>query len=243
MLGIVAAFKEETADYLARGRFRQVERSGPYRFYRARRGPSAVLVLGAVGKPRAKEATRRLIEDYGPRLVVSAGFAGAARPKLSTGDVFVCDRVVSMDGPPAFWTVDSANERLLRFGSSGSNGDPGPVGCVSVSQFVQVRSMKSWLGRVLSVGVVDQESYWVTEVAAAHGLPQAVVRAVLDPLEEDLPDFLVDALRPGAGSPKARALRYGLRRPHRVRRLMRLSAQVKLASQSLADCLESQPWN
>ena len=242
MLGIVAAFKEETADYLSRGRFREVERSGPYRFYRARRGPSAVLVLGAVGKPRAQEATRRLIENYGPEMVVSAGFAGAVRPKLSTGDVFVCDRVVSMDGPPAFWTVDSASERLLGCGSSATNGHSSPMGCVSVPQFVQVGSMKSWLGKVLQVGVIDQESYWVADVAAAHGLPQAVVRAVLDPLEDEMPDFLVDALRPGVGSPKVRALRYGLRRPHRVRRLLRLSAQVKLASQSLADCLESQPW-
>ncbi len=243
MLGIVAAFKEETADYLSRGRFREVERSGPYRFYRARRGPSAVLVLGAVGKPRAKEATSRLIENYGPEIVVSAGFAGAVRPKLRTGDVFVCDRVVSMDGPPAFWTVDSANERLLACGSSATDGHYNPTGCVSVSQFVHVGSMKSWLGRVLRVGVIDRESYWVTDVAASYGVQQAVVRAVLDTLEDNMPDFLVDALSPGAGSPKVRALRYGLKHPHRVRRLIRLSAQVKMAGRSLSECLASQPWN
>ncbi len=243
MLGIVAAFKEEVSEYLARGRFRLVERNGPYRFYRARRGPAAALALGAVGKRGATEATRHLVENYGPRLVVSAGFAGAVRPDLDTGDVFVCDRVLSMEGPPASWAVENANERLLSRDSSTAKNGARPIGCVSVSQFVQSTPMKAWLGKVLRVGVIDLESYWVTDVAAAHDVPHAVVRVVLDPMDHAMPDFLAGSMRPGAGSARARAVRYALRRPHRVGGLLRLSAQVKLARRSLADYLDSQPWN
>ena len=243
MLGIVAAFKEEVSEYIARGRFRLVERSGPYQFYRARRGPAAALVLGAVGKRGAREATGHLLDNYGPRLVVSAGFAGAVRPDLNTGDVFVCDRVLSMEGPPASWTVENANERLLSRGSSAANNGARPMGCVSVSQFVRSAPMKAWLGKVLRVGVIDLESYWVTDVAASHGVPHAVVRVVLDPMDRAMPDFLADSMRPGAGSARVKALCYALRRPHRVGGLLRLSSQVKLARRSLADYLTSQPWN
>ena len=272
MLGIVAAFKEEAIDYLGRGRFRPVERSGPYRFYRARRGPSAVLALGAVGKRGATEATRKLVEDYGPRLVVSAGFAGSVRRDLSTGDAFLCDRVFSLEGPPAFWTADNASELpLLRAPNGngnganghanghgnganghdanghGSNGDGGngharPMGCVSVSQFVQGASMKAWLGRVLPVSVIDMESYWVSDVAASYGLPHVVVRAVLDGPEDPMPEFLVDAMRSG-GSPRLRAMRYAVAHPHRLRWMLRLAAQTKLARRSLSDCLEAHLWN
>ena len=243
MLGIVVAFKEEASEYLARGRFRLVERSGPYRFYRARRGPAAALVVGAVGKRGATEATRHLVENYGPSLVVSAGFAGAVRPDLNTGDVFVCDRVLSMEGPPASWSVEIANERLLSAGPSAAENGARPMGCVSVSQFVQNAPMKAWLGKALRVGVIDLESYWVTDVAASHNVPHAVVRVVLDPMDHAMPNFLADYMRPGAGSAVVEAVRYALRRPHRVGGLLRLSTQVKRARRSLADCLDSQPWN
>ena len=242
MLGIVAAFKEEASEYLVRGRFRLVERNGPYRFYRARRGPAAALVLGAVGKRGAREATHQLLENYSPHLVVSAGFAGAVRPDLNTGDVFACDRVLSMEGPPASWTVENANERLLGQVSSAGD-DTQPMGCVSVSQFVQSTPMKAWLGKVLRVGVIDLESYWVTDVAAAHGVPHAVVRVVLDRMDRAMPDFLAESMRPGAGSTRVKALRYALLRPHRVGGLLRLSSQVKLARRSLADYLASRSWN
>ena len=242
MLGIVAAFKEEVSEYLIRGRFRLVERNGPYRFFRARRGPAAALVLGAVGKSGATEATSQLLENYGPRLVVSAGFAGAVRPDLDTGDVLACDRVLSMEGPPASWTVENANERLLSQASSAARNGAQPMGCVSVSQFVQSTPMKAWLGKVLQVGVIDLESYWVTDVAAAHDVPHAVVRVVLDPMDRAMPNFLADSMRPGVGSARVKALRYALLRPHRVGGLLRLSGQVKLARRSLADYLASQPW-
>ena len=243
MLGIVAAFKEEVSEYIARGRFRLVERSGPYRFYRARRGPAAALALGAVGKSGAREATQHLLENYSPSLVVSAGFAGAVRPDLNTGDVFACDRVLSMEGPPASWTVENANERLLSQVSSAAGNGAQSMGCVSVSQFVRSTPMKAWLGKVLRVGVIDLESYWVTDVAAAHDVPHAVVRVVLDRMDRAMPDFLADSMRPGAGSARVKALRYALLRPHRVGGLLRLASQVKLARRSLADYLASQSWN
>ena len=256
MLGIVAAFKDEAREYLKRGRFRLAKRSGPFRFYLARKGPPAALVLGAVGKLGAIEATRKLVEDYSPQFVVSAGFAGAVRPDLRAGDVFLCDRVLSLEGPPAFWAADNASERLVPYtanghanGGSGHNGHANgngrakTVGCVTVPQFVHGSPMKAWLGRVLPVSVIDMESYWVSETASAYDTPHAVVRAVLDTIDDPMPEFLDAAMRLNSGSPRLRAMRYAMGHPLRVRRLMRLASRVKLARRSLADCLEAQPWN
>lgn len=49
------------------------------------------LVRAGVGKVRAKEATERIIKDFSPELLISAGFCGGLIEELRVGDVVVSD--------------------------------------------------------------------------------------------------------------------------------------------------------
>ena len=247
MLGIVTAFREETRDYLKQGGFRLVERNGRFKFYRSEAESGVALVQGGVGRWQAVEATRQLVEGYAPTLIVSAGFAGGVQKGLSAGDVFVCERVMSVKGPAALWRAGAANERLLEAAHLADMRDShegySPPGCLSVPQLVPSSSMKAWIGRKFPVSVIDMESYWVSETAASFGIRHAVVRAVLDPVEQTLPTFVGDAVSSRGGPAWVHALKYASAKPWETPKLFKLASQAKRAGKSLAAFLETQTWN
>lgn len=49
------------------------------------------LVRAGVGKVKAKEATERIIEEFHPELIISAGFCGGLMEDIKVGDVVVSD--------------------------------------------------------------------------------------------------------------------------------------------------------
>ena len=49
--------------------------------------PEAMVAIGGIGEKRARHAAEVVIEHAQPKLLVSAGMAGAISPKLKVGDV------------------------------------------------------------------------------------------------------------------------------------------------------------
>ena len=241
MLAIVAAFKEEVHSYLKRGGFGLVDRDESVRFYQRKSDSRVVVAEGGAGRGGAQEVTRRVIEAYHPDFIVCAGFAGGVRRGLRPGDLFVCDRLMSIDGPTFSWQPASARELPPRDLDSevldGLRGDYARCSCLSVPWFVPSGSTKGWIGETLPVSIVDMESYWVSETAASLDIPHMVVRSVLDPVEQTLPAFVSRAVREGDGRKWTSALSYALRRPADLPALLRLPAQVRVASISLAEFL------
>ena len=243
MLGIVAAFKEEVNHYLKSGGFRLVAREGGLRTYQSPTGHLAVIV-GGVGRKGAEEATRLLIDGYRPEFIVSAGFAGAVRKGIAPGDVFVCDRLMSIEGPAAFWQPENVKERSpmdagAMEGLAGSDGDHARYalcGCLTVPQLVPSSEMKVWIGNTLPVSLVDMEGYWVSETAAASGIPHLMVRSVLDTVEQTLPEFVGVAMSMQRAR-WIRAARHLIRKPGEAPGLLRLARLAKVSAASLGDCL------
>lgn len=239
MLAVVAAFKEEVKDYLERRAFRLESQEKPLRFYESPEEPGVVVVVGAFGRTRAEQATKRVIERYKPDYIVSAGFAGGSRGGLRPGDLFVCDRLMSMEGPASLWGTTSPNERPpLVVDLPGWIVEDGEerfeyCGCMSVTQLVPTSKMKEWIGTTYSVGVIDMESYWVSEMAESHGISHVVVRSVLDPLEQTLPKFVGEAVADKEGHRWIAALRYLATNLTDAPKLLELPKQVKAASASL----------
>ena len=245
MLAIIAAFKEEVNEYLKRGDFRVVARHESLRFYQRPTDSSLVLVEGAVGRQRAEEATRQVIERYGPDFIVSAGFAGGVHPDVRLGDLFICDRLIAVEGPAALWRLDTLKERppmdlshLERL-TDGEHAyqEYARCGCLSVSEFVPSSSMKAWIGTTFGVSIIDMESYWVSKIAVAHDIPHLVVRSVLDTAKETLPAFVGDTVRGEIVRRWVRAVKYMVSRPTEAPSLIRLATQVKVAGKSLSDFL------
>ena len=245
MLGIVSAFKEEVGDYLSAGRFRPDGRDGALRYYRSAVEPDVVVLEGAVGRERASEATSSMIERFEPHLIVSAGFAAGAQEGLNPGDLFLCDTLMSIDGPAALWPTKTPETKSLSGMAMADslvhdlNGAHSyTVGaCLSVPELMSGRSMKGWIGDTFPVSVIDMESYWVSEVASSHHLPHLVVRCVLDPVGQTLPP-LVGALVSDVRGPRwFKAMKHVIANPTEIPALIALARQTRVARASLCTFL------
>ena len=229
MIAVVTAIGSEVRAFLREGEFALAEELGGVRFLRSARMPGVVVAEGGMGRERADAACRLSVERYRPDLIVSAGFAGAARPGARAGDLLVCTRLWSLTGAPETWRVDRAvSHTLIDAGAMGQLADAlgaiegGWGECVTVDRLCAESDRKAWLGRSLGVDLVDLESYWVSEAAAELGLPHLVVRAVLDAAEVPLPPYAVRAAeRPDLRSPRAAAA-HVLGHPAEIPSLMRL---------------------
>lgn len=94
------------------------------------------------------------------------------------------------------------------------------------------RVAKERAARSFSAVAVDMETMAIASVASSYQLPFACVRAVLDPLEVELPAD--DLIEPAGGRLRPTALlRILLQRPKTVRELSHLKGLQRVAVQSL----------
>ncbi len=248
MLGIIAAFKEEVEDYLREGRFKMVDRVDSISFYQSISAPDVTVAVGGIGKDRAEAATGLLIDRYPPSYIVCAGFAGGVREGIGPGDLFLCDRLYSLEGPATFWGLDTAEERSVgdaavinHLTKTAGDGDVNykVAGCLSVPDLASGSLMKGWIGDNFPVDIIDMESYWVSKAAAAEGIRHVVVRSVLDPLEQTLPAFVGEAFDDSNRRRWVRAAGYVMRRPREASTMLRLAKQSGVASASLGGLLST----
>ena len=245
MLAVVAAFREEVKDYLNKGEFRAVDRGDAARFYVSSVKPEVVVVEGAIGRQRAQDATTELIERYNPEFILSAGFAGGVKAGLRPGDLFIGGLLLSIEGPPVFWGAANVAEQTVRdepflnelIGNPADEGQVARIcGCLSVPQIVSSSSMKTWIGNTFPVSIIDMESFWVCQTAAGSGIPHAVVRSVLDPMERALLSTVSQVVNDGSRS-WARLAKSLITTPAELPKLIHLAWQVNVARASLGEFL------
>jgi adenosylhomocysteine nucleosidase len=249
VIAIVIALRSEAEGFLRASRFERVSGTTDNGVSFESRTLAGVAVIEAgVGRARAEAATRLALERYRPDLVVSAGFAGAARPGLSAGHLVLCDSLCALEGPPSDWTpqrvrqgrapsaalLDRTAALLGGLGGAWSRG-----GCISVDALVSEPDAKAWLGRNLPVSVVDMESFWVCQEAERSGVPYLALRAVLDPAGQAMPAYVGLAVADPARQTWRSAAAHLLRRPADSPALMRLALQYRLARGTLAAALEA----
>ena len=248
MIAIVAALREELAGYLAHGGFELANRNENVRCYSSAIERRVVVVEGGVGRRRAEAATRLAVERFSPDFIISAGFAGGVKPGLNTGDLFLCDRVWSVEGPPDSWTLEAALSRSVadevvpgrlnglfdKLGTRFRRGD-----CLTAPELVPSSSLKRWVGATFPVNIVDMESFWVSQTAEQFGVPCIVVRSVLDPVEQTLPPFVAQVAAGGDKSGWLYTLRYVLARPTQIPGLIRVASQARVARDALATILRA----
>ncbi len=248
MYAIVTALREEVSRYLRRGDFRESTQSNGVGVFESPSHPDVVVLEGGIGRENAEEATRYALKTFSPEFIISAGFAGAVTPELDAGNLFLCNQISAIDGPPATWSesgaepIQSADDGLVREMSERvrTAGEQfGSCGCMTVSTFISGSGLKSWIGSRFPVQVVDMESYWVCSLAAEHSVPSVVVRSVLDRSDQDLPYFVSCEARDSRRNRWSRALKHLARRPLDGPGLLRLRTQSRLANESLSGFLEA----
>ncbi len=142
----------------------------------------------------ALDAAERLAR-IGVSGLLSFGLAGGLDPALAPGDLPVPRTV--LEGDAVFETDPALRARL------GPGAEAPLLGAQGV---ISGAGYKAILFQATGACAVDLESGAVARVAARHGLPFAVLRAVCDPAERTLPPAaLVGARRAGRHGARAGA--------------------------------------
>ncbi len=183
--------------------------------------PAGALVEVGGGTPAGAEAAGARAVARGARGLVSFGFAGGLDPALAAGALVVAEAV--LEGVMRFEATPALAAAL------------GPVrGVVLAADAVVVDVEAKGAARAASGAVaVDLESGAVARVAARHGLPFAVVRAISDPAGRALPPAALVALDARGRVALGRVLASLLRRPGQIGDLVALARGSARARESL----------
>ena len=173
-LAIVAALEREVRPLVKSWRVTDKEHDG--RRFRFFENGEVVVVCGGIGGAAARRASEAVIAIFDPKIVCSAGFAGALDPKLRVGDVVRPSSVINA-GDGSRTVVEGGEGVLVSFGS------------------VATPAQKSKLRDSFGADTVDMEAAAVARSAEARGKEFTVVKAVSDEIDFEFPaiERFVDA--------------------------------------------------
>ena len=182
---------------------------------RIARGLGLVAIGG--GMPAgATRAAERLVAE-GVRGLVSFGLAGGLDPTLRPGDIIV----------PAMVRVDRTD-----FATADLVGPTGGL-LLAGTAIAATRAAKQALFAGTGAAAIDLESGAVALVAQRHNLPFAVLRAICDPAERDLPPAALAALDAAGAIGTWRILLSLARRPAQLPGLVTLARDAAIARRAL----------
>jgi adenosylhomocysteine nucleosidase len=216
-LAIVAALEREVRPLVKSWRVTEKEHGGRrFRFFES---GEVVVVCGGIGAAAARRASEAVIAIFDPKVVCSAGFAGALDPKLRVGDMVRPSTVINA-GDGSRTVVDGGEGVLVSFGSVASP------------------AQKSKLRESFGADMVDMEAATVARAAEARGKEFTAVKAVSDELDFDFPamERFVDA--DGKFSQGGFAW-YAAVRPWLWPRVLRLAQNSGRASRALCAYLDT----
>lgn len=216
-LAIVAALEREVRPLVKSWRVTDKEHDG--RRFRFFENGEVVVVCGGIGAAASRRASEAVIAIFDPKIICSAGFAGALDPKLRVGDVVRPSSVINAgDGSR---TVVEGGEGVL-------------VSFASVASPLQKSKLRDSFG----ADVVDMEAAAVARSAEARHKQFTVVKAISDEMDFEFPamDRFIDA--DGRFS-QGRFAWYAGVRPWLWPRVMRLARNSKRASHALCAYLNT----
>ncbi len=159
--------------------------------------------------------------------IISIGIAGGLAPALASGDWVVASGVSAADG--SRYPTDSRwSHSLLRALPGATYAEISGVDAPVVG-----KDDKRRMHETTRTVAVDMESHIAAKVAAAHGVPFAACRVIIDPAERTLPPAALVGMRPD-GTPDALAVLWSLvRHPGQLPALLRVVADARAARAAL----------
>jgi adenosylhomocysteine nucleosidase len=170
-------------------------------------------------------AAERLVRS-GVRALVSFGVAGGLDPALRPGTLVVPHEVLA-DGQRV--PTDPTLGRRL--------GGASAIVMLGHDRIVASAAAKIALFRSTQAGAVDLESGAVALVAARHRIPFAVLRAICDPAERDLPPAALIAPDRNGAIALARVIGSIFTRPKQLPALPALAADAMAARRALREAV------
>ena len=198
-IGILSAFGKESRPL--RRRMEEVSRTkvnGQICYTLRYQGQEVVVVQSGMGKRKAAEGSRLLIDRFSAQVIVNCGVAGAISPQRHIGDVVISDQLVEYDAipnPSAKMPTYQSHPQLLRTALQTSPSLPPPetilAGTIlSGNHVVNSEQEKRRLWNEFQGQCVEQEGAGVARVCESFHIPWIVIRGISDLADENaLDDF------------------------------------------------------
>ena len=241
-IGLIVAMPEEIRPFLkVIGTFQQKRLSSFTIYSFAVAGHEVVAVLSGMGPVNGTAATRALVEQYHPELLIHSGFAGGITSGAEVGDIVFAHRVLAFEnfefheqqGISAELAVHAAKllepDRRLRL-LAGT--------FVTAAGIISKAHLAKALPPLSDVAVVEMETAAVTRVATETDTPLLAIRAISDGADEEL-GFSIEEITDSTLQIRiGNLLRTAVRKPWIVPQLMRLARNSRRAGVNLAATLK-----
>ncbi len=214
-VAIVAALEREVRSLVREWRVSEKELNGRrFRFFEK---DDFVLVCGGIGAEAARRAAEAMIALYAPKVIYSAGFAGALDPGLKVGSIVRPRRVVNA-GDGSSVNLNHGEGVLVSFGSIASP------------------EQKASLQDSFGAQAVDMEAAAVARAAEVRGVEFAVVKVISDEFDFRFPstESFVDS---NGQFLEGRFAWFAALRPWLWPQVLRLAMNSNRASRALCDWL------
>jgi len=193
-------------------------------------GPGRTTLCGDASTLRARLADAASLR---PSLVVSWGVCGALDPRLRPGDLILGSEIISNQDVVR---TDDAVTALLAQRLLGA-GARVVVERLAVSDApVVTAAAKAELRRATAAAAVDMESLIAGQYALTQRAPFAILRAVADPADRDLPPLALKAVGPDGGIQIQSVVGELIRSPSQLAGLRALAADSGAAFRALKRC-------
>lgn len=182
----------------------------------------AVVVCGGIGPDAARQAAEAAITKYLPRVLISAGIAGALTAELRVGDTIFPTTV-----------IDAGDSSRLETAIADAPIATTPLArtvLVSCSEIASAEQ-KQKFGKAYAGHAVDMEAASVARVAESSGIRFLAIKTISDEMDFELPD-LSRFIRNGNLKTVAFALHVAVR-PWLWLKVARLARTTRLASENL----------
>lgn len=186
-------------------------------------GKVVALVVTGMGRSAARLGAERLIDGHRPRLVLSAGFAGALDPGLARYDLVMPGEVLDPEGGRFAIEAGPSRPDGVRSGR-----------LLTVDQIIRTAAEKAALRERTGADLVDMESAAVASACADRGVPFRSIRVISDEAGIDLPPEVVQLMTRSGSYRVGAALRAFWHRPSSVKDLWALYEHAQEAADRLA---------
>jgi adenosylhomocysteine nucleosidase len=187
--------------------------------------------VSGIGPAAATVGARRLLAA-GARALLSWGLAGGLDPSLEAGTLVLPRKVISPEGR-VLTTSAAWRERVNEVIVARQRTSCGSL--LTCREPLGSAAAKALAFRETGAVAVDMESSAVAEVASAEGLPFLVVRAIVDPAQDAVPQVALSVTRAGQdGLQVGRLLAALARTPSELTALIRLARHYRNASRALS---------
>ena len=165
--------------------------------------------------------------------MVSWGLCGGLDPRLRSGDLILGSEIVSNQG--AVRTDEAVTSSLAqRLAAAGAR--VGVERLAASAAPVLTAAAKAELRRATEASAVDMESLIAGRYALEQRAPFAILRALADPAERDLPPLVLKAVQSDGGINALAVVGELIRSPGQLAGLRALAADSTAAFQALKRC-------